>query len=694
MATDIDTAEFTFSWLALKLLGRGLYSNPWSALSELVANGLDAGATQVYVSIDARTKAAATIEIIDDGSGMSRQDIDTYVKVGFNKRESQDQLEPAVNSGPMGRKGIGKLAALYLSRHFFLQTRHASTVLSWELDARDGSVSDDQNPRLVAVPETPSTANDRLWHQTPQGTRLILTGVDLTGYGTESINALGARLANQFLLPDNKPPFILIWVRSLDAQDEPDYHVVEKSVAFGNLLYIDTQLPDQSVRPIDIDQLGTVTFAAKGLPGDRYKQRVETRTMRFDSAESLGEVEDLVDRNERTYRGIPYELTGWIGLHASIDSGIAKNNDPRFRKNKFYNPAQIRVYVRGKLASDRLLSQLGLTGTYVNYIEGEITFDLLDDDNLTDIATSNRQDFDETDTRVQLLRSLVRPIVRNLIARRNALASEIAKQARAERERRETKGKNEFNAEVRTELDKIPGLTQSERVDLQAILSNKIKGDVQAKEEFRVFISHANKDEKFATFIDEVLRGQGAKKKEIFYTSRPGSVEQNLDQRSLSTIIKESIVDANTLLFYMTSTNFMASQYCLFEGGAGWATRGVSDFLKLNMDYKSIPTFLTNGKAEMSVITNADGGKNIVLSFELHQYLVEGVFNPMIAHLNRGRKIAGKKRIKKFKTVELPPAIDLAKTGSTPLDYRIPQIVAHWDAIVAPHVTTYLASYT
>ena len=52
MAQVPDQELFTFSWLALKLLGRNLYSNPWSALSELVANGLDARAQRVCVYLD------------------------------------------------------------------------------------------------------------------------------------------------------------------------------------------------------------------------------------------------------------------------------------------------------------------------------------------------------------------------------------------------------------------------------------------------------------------------------------------------------------------------------------------------------------------------------------------------------------------------------------------------------------------
>jgi HSP90 family molecular chaperone len=111
-----EDQPFSFTWLALKLLGQGLYSNPWSALSELVANGLDAGATTVSVYIDLRTKSRARVEIFDNGIGMSRDDIRIYAQVGHNKRSSADTTVPSFVTSPMGRKGIGKLAALYLAR--------------------------------------------------------------------------------------------------------------------------------------------------------------------------------------------------------------------------------------------------------------------------------------------------------------------------------------------------------------------------------------------------------------------------------------------------------------------------------------------------------------------------------------------------------------------------------------------------
>lgn len=42
-----DEIYFNFSYAALKLLGKNLYSNAANAISELVANGLDAKAKKV-----------------------------------------------------------------------------------------------------------------------------------------------------------------------------------------------------------------------------------------------------------------------------------------------------------------------------------------------------------------------------------------------------------------------------------------------------------------------------------------------------------------------------------------------------------------------------------------------------------------------------------------------------------------------
>ena len=78
---------FNFSYAALKLLGKNLYNNAATAISELVANSIDAKAPQIYVYIDMSDKEHSTIEILDNGSGMDYSDLaQKYVWSGRNKR--------------------------------------------------------------------------------------------------------------------------------------------------------------------------------------------------------------------------------------------------------------------------------------------------------------------------------------------------------------------------------------------------------------------------------------------------------------------------------------------------------------------------------------------------------------------------------------------------------------------------------
>lgn len=101
----------------------------------MVANGLDAKAKNVYVYIDMSDKEHSIIEIIDDGMGMDYEDLARkYVWIGRNKRNDADLLEDD-KKNVMGRKGIGKLAALYLSNNYFILTKKdsANKVNQWQI---------------------------------------------------------------------------------------------------------------------------------------------------------------------------------------------------------------------------------------------------------------------------------------------------------------------------------------------------------------------------------------------------------------------------------------------------------------------------------------------------------------------------------------------------------------------------------
>ncbi len=91
-------------------------------IAELVSNAYDADATKVSVELPAgeflATRKAVgvvdrgyTIEIVDDGIGMSSEQLDRYYLVVGSDRRTDARTGTSPSGRPvMGRKGVGKLA--------------------------------------------------------------------------------------------------------------------------------------------------------------------------------------------------------------------------------------------------------------------------------------------------------------------------------------------------------------------------------------------------------------------------------------------------------------------------------------------------------------------------------------------------------------------------------------------------------
>ena len=81
-----NIVNFTLGYEALALLGKGMYSNLWAALSELIANGIDARPSFVKVYIDMSDKTNGEIEILDNGSGMTTEDIISAIRRAISNK--------------------------------------------------------------------------------------------------------------------------------------------------------------------------------------------------------------------------------------------------------------------------------------------------------------------------------------------------------------------------------------------------------------------------------------------------------------------------------------------------------------------------------------------------------------------------------------------------------------------------------
>ncbi len=107
----------------------------------------------------------------------------------------------------------------------------------------------------------------------------------------------------------------------------------------------------------------------------------------------------------------------------------------------------MKLYVRDKLAVENFLEYLDNSQAMRVYLEGEISFDILDNDELEDISTSSREGFSREDERVKLLINILKPIISKLISERNKIATQISAEDRMEDERRLEKEREERRKE-------------------------------------------------------------------------------------------------------------------------------------------------------------------------------------------------------------------------------------------------------
>lgn len=513
MQNTEEKIYFNFSYFALKLLGKGLYNNPWNAIAELVANGLDAQATSVKLYINMSDKKHSTIEILDNGTGMDYEDLaEKYVFMGKDKRQDKN-ISDDIRNSYMGRKGIGKLAALYLSKKYYLITKtNHSKEFVWVLDTKMSNESDiphleKENIKNIEI----ECIND--WTQFETGTMIKLTDVDLTGIGGQTIEGIKARLADFFLLDTLKSK---IEVCVLDSQNsQKDFQPVEKSIAFKNFyaFFNNTELDFSN------KLAKTVVVTNPNYPEILDKKRP---VQYIDKNEFLTKGKDFfkLKNDELSSDKIEYELKGWIGIHTSVDKEDAQLNDTNFLKNKAYKPNQLRLYIRKKLAVENFFDIYKNNQVFANYIEGEISFDILDDDKFEDIATTNRQSLIQDDKRVIKLIEIVKPIIGKLIRTRLQLSEEVKEEIKILKEVAEAKAEQEKKAKEKAEKEKKIEEEKRKELEIKHKKTQKTLEQINSENIFLRKTTNADMDALLTTF-HSVLNNSEAISEVINYYTPP-----------------------------------------------------------------------------------------------------------------------------------------------------------------------------
>jgi uncharacterized protein (TIGR02391 family) len=136
MESQIRDLELKFDPQTIKHLGLKMYSTLPPALAELISNAYDADASMVTIKLIEGDESTRKIIIIDDGDGLSYDEInDKFLVIGRNRRvEDGDKPSNRFSRKPTGKKGLGKLALFGVANIITIRTIREGLLNEFILD--------------------------------------------------------------------------------------------------------------------------------------------------------------------------------------------------------------------------------------------------------------------------------------------------------------------------------------------------------------------------------------------------------------------------------------------------------------------------------------------------------------------------------------------------------------------------------
>jgi signal transduction histidine kinase len=210
----------------IRTLGDELISSEIVAISELVKNSYDADATRVMIRFCPPLEpGAGSIEILDNGHGMSLETIRTVWLEPANPLRKREQRSELFRRRVLGEKGIGRFASARLARFLEIVTRRTGSasevkaLFDWSLFENDDKYLDEIEILWEETDSTeilPGGTMRFLWPEgcsadddQTHGTILRMEGVR-SSWGQEQFVALRtslSRLISPFEGSDDEAPF-------------------------------------------------------------------------------------------------------------------------------------------------------------------------------------------------------------------------------------------------------------------------------------------------------------------------------------------------------------------------------------------------------------------------------------------------------------------------------------------------------
>ena len=133
-------------------IGRELITDDNVAILELVKNSYDAGAKKVKVIFRDMRSQHPKIYVIDNGSGMSKKDIESkWLFVGFSEKKNPDVKKTNLKRMLAGQKGIGRFSCDRLGKQLKILTKVPTDKEFNVLNLDWNSFEKDQNKEFQSI---------------------------------------------------------------------------------------------------------------------------------------------------------------------------------------------------------------------------------------------------------------------------------------------------------------------------------------------------------------------------------------------------------------------------------------------------------------------------------------------------------------------------------------------------------------
>jgi len=533
----------------LELLGPNLYTNIYYVLAELIANAYDADAKNVYI-ISNRDD----IRVEDDGHGMSYNngDIGKFLNVaGVSRSSEDDSFSRSGQRRKMGRKGVGKLAALSVSESVDIMTISNSEKSGFVLARRP----------LEGNKLQPIDDNDINFEKVTQGTAIVMKNPQYRLHKT--LTAVKRNLLKIFPLVNKDFKIHIIRGTETECIDSFDDNIMKELctlITFGD----------------DYSNLSSL------VPDYFPTKRAELIENRAVYTEPL----TMKDNNGEEHE-YSLNIAGWIGTYKSTRGRKAELTD--FPDNF------ISLYANKKMGEFNILPIVGQNKLNEVYVVGELHIDLFELSELPDMALSNRQGYKSDDPRYEKVIAYVRNTLLPEILRKRDLYADLTK---AQKKQEITNQQRKNEAELKKQIDTFrqnASRIASESINriganapkdvIQQVIFDSINSstldlgiksiiDSQKK---KILISQTYSDKALSDIVYKMLVFNNVPEEDILYTNCDDEVCRVPEGYSVYGYLRDFFVESYStqkiFVLFITSENTQKSWGAITEVGASWITQ-------------------------------------------------------------------------------------------------------------------------